>query len=305
MLAHYSKYMPEEYTRYWPRPKQTPKSDVQRRSTSRVIKVLDRSAVVLPRLQATSTHLAFAGGNPHLDATMLPIEDARRLVDQGETANSVFDDSTLVGVSTAISDDKLETWFPGRETMVIRSFNPDFYLPCDRPVYRGDSLSERQDIIRRYLHDLEEIDEALNDHPVVIIPFVKGVTTAERRRCYNKFKELGIDRIAYYCVQYFQYGNRGSELLADVRKIATEASPNSLLVVGLQAPQYLRQLPPVVNAAAGQRWIRKSGLPDDKLTMTQIQSNYGKWKRQLESELSGGQTGLTRWLAEPGGVYGD
>lgn len=261
--------------------------------------------LVICRLDKIQAHHAFARDNPALKAVMITIEAARIFTEQGETADSVFGEDVVVGVSTAIPDEQLEWWYPHREIEVVRKFAPDFYIPCDRPVYQWHSPPLRRDKIRRYLRDLREITESLQNRSIVIIPFVKGVTSGERQRCYHVFNDLGFDRWAYYCAQYFLYGNRGEELVTDVRAIVDEANLDYLMLVGLQAEQYLTRMPPAVLAAAGQRWITKSDLRNDRLTMNHIQSNFGRWAQYIENLLDGGQAGLDQWGVQPGGIHGD
>lgn len=252
----------------------------------------DNPGVVVPRLERSTTHQKFTRGNPHISVVMISVEAARRFVERDVTAASAFPDM-LVAVTTTIHDEKLEWWYPEREVSLVRDFQPDIYLPCDRPVYAGDRPAERRDTIRRYLRDLDDVTGRLADTPVGIVPLVKGVTESERRRCYQKFRELGLDRWAYYCAQYFLYGNRGESLVQDVHSIAREGSPRGLMLVGLQSGSYLSRMPTEVFAAAGKRWISQSNLRNDALSMQQIQRHYGTWKRQIERILDGGQTRLT------------
>jgi hypothetical protein len=200
----------------------------------------------------------------------------------------------------------LEWWFPEREAEVVRRFRPDFYIPCDRPVYEDHSPARRRDIIRRYLGDIREVAQVLQDLPVVIVPFVKGITPSERSRCYRAFEDLGFDRWAYYCAQYFLYGHRGEELVGDVRTIVQEGSPKYMMLVGLLSERYLTRMPPVVYAAAGQsQWISQSDLRNERLIMNQKQSNFTEWAQHVEELLGGGQTALGQWATQPGDVYGD
>lgn len=261
--------------------------------------------LVISRLDKTHLHSKFVVDTEPADAVMISIEDARRLVDEGETAQTAYGTNVLVGVTTTIPDARLEWWYPQREIKIIRKFNPDFYIPCDRPVYRGDAAEKRAGVIKRYLRDLTEVDAGLREYPVTVIPLVKGITEAERRRCYRHFRELGLDRWAYYCAQYFLYGNRGEELVKDVWAIASEAKKAHQMLIGLQSERYISQMPPSVFAAAGQRWIQKSNLRGD-IPMTRAKLNFEQWKEYLENRLSGGQTTLSRWVPESGGgVYGD
>ncbi|MGB9952145.1 hypothetical protein ACOZ4F_07050 [Haloarcula marismortui] len=258
----------------------------------------------IPRVQATQAHFEFV--DQAVDIVMISVVTARRLADQGKTAKSVFDEA-LVAVTTTIHDEDLEEWFPQREIQLIREFDPDFYVPCDRPVYRTDSKAERREKISRYLRDIEEIADAVRSQHVELIPLVKGILPRERARCYRCFEELGFDRIGYYCAQYFLSGNRGEELISDVRQIAQENQPTGMLLIGLQSRSYLSRLPPEVIAAAGQRWIAQSGLRDESLSMRETQQQYQQWSRQVEESLSGGQTrlGMFGTTESAGGIYGN
>lgn len=264
----------------------------------------DHPGQEIPRVQATQAHFEFV--DPAAEIVMISVVTARRLIGRGETAGSVFGEA-LVAVTTTIHDDDLEEWFPQREIQLIREFEPDFYIPCDRPVYRNDSKAERREMIRRYLRDLEEIAEAVRSQHVELIPLVKGILPRERARCYRCFDELGFDRIGYYCAQYFLSGNQGEELVADIRQIAQENQPTGMLLIGLQSRSYLSRLPPEVIAAAGQRWIAKSGLRDESLSMREAQQQYREWSRQVEESLSGGQTrlGMFGTTESTGGIYGN
>lgn len=263
------------------------------------------SGLVIASLNKARLHLDFAASNDSLQAVLISIEDARIFVEQGEAARSAFDDDVAVGVTTTIADGILEGWYPSREIEIIRDFAPDFYIPCDRPVYSTDDSGKRWFVIQRYLSDLAEIVEGLRGSPVVIVPLVKGVTEQERKRCYRKFRQLGLDRWAYYCTQYFLYGHRGEQLVSDVHSIVQEAGPAYLMLVGLQSEKYLARMPPAVFAAAGQRWIGNSGLRNDVTTMNQVHEDFGDWAQRVERVLSGGQAALDRWIPQPGGVYGD
>lgn len=264
----------------------------------------ERPGLEIPRVQATQTHFEFS--IPLEGVVMISIEDARRLAAKGETAESVFG-NMLVAVTTTVHDEILEKWYPQKEIQLVLDFKPDFYIPCDRPVYRTDSKKERREIITRYLRDLKEITKAIRNLPTEIIPLVKGELPRERKQCYRCFEGLGFDRIGYYCSQYFLYGNHGEELIQDVRQIVSEAQPRAMLLIGVQASSYLRRMPPEVTAAAGERWRRKSGLRNDSLSMQQVQRNYRDWSREIEKELEGGQSRLERFVTNTaeGSIHGN
>lgn len=264
----------------------------------------DNPGVEIPRLQGTELHYEFA--DPVAEIVMIGVHTARRLNDKGKTAEEVYGDA-LVVVTTTVSDEVLEEWYPQKETQLVREFQPDFYIPCDRPVYRKDSKAERRDLITRYVNDLREIAREIEPLDTEIIPLVKGILPRERERCYRCFAELGFDRIGYYCAQYFLYGNRGNELVSDVRQIAQEAQPTGMLLIGLQAQSRLWEMPPEVIAAAGERWRGQSGLRDDALSMREVQRQYRKWSEEVEDYLSGGQSRLEMFdvTETSGGIHGN
>lgn len=99
--------------------------------------------------------------------------------------------------------------------------------------------------------------------------------------------------IAYYCAQYFggQVGNRFNDLLETIHNIVVEFSPIGILLVGLLSQKKLRQFPPNVVAAAGQRWIMKSGLRDD-IGEEEKKQNLANWMKEVEKALRSSQTNL-------------
>lgn len=260
---------------------------------------------VVARLQAQKAHLTFACNNPGLESVLINVEDMRRLVDKGLTADSVFEPTTTVGVTSTVSDKSLEDWFPQKEMDYVEEFGPDIYIPCDRPIYEDQPSAYRQEVLGRYLNDLEEIVKDLAEHPVLILPLVKGVTPEERHRCFARFKQLDLKKYAYYCVQYFQEGNYRRELIHDVHAIARESDAQDLLLIGLQATKTLSEMPPVVTASAGLAWIEGSGLREEDMTKQDIQNSYGEFIRTVEKAIHGGQTGLSRWTDGTEVAYGD
>lgn len=256
----------------------------------------DNPGQVIPRVAKTAKHWEFLEANPYADVVMITIQAARRLVEEGETARSAFGD-TLVIVSTTIPDKVLEQWYPEREIWVIRAFQPDFYIPCDRPVYKEDSEGKRRDIISRYLDDLERIANALEEKRIEILPLVKGETPSERQKCYDRFERLGYDRYGYYCAQYFLYGYRGGQLVSDIHSIARESEATSLFLVGLKSEKLLWRMPVEVTATATGKWWDECELRETNRNMSEIQKQYGQWKNRLESTLSGGQSSLGQFIS--------
>lgn len=267
---------------------------------------LDGLISLLPRAEATAAHADFIATNPYIDTVVLRIDDAQKLAQRGETANSWLGRAVTSIVVTTISDEALEKWFPEREVGTARRFGADYLVPCDTPVYNTDPPSVRRETIQRYVRDLTDVTTALRDDSIGVIPLVKGVTESERRICYRAFDDLGFDRVAFYAAQYFLYGNRSIDLIHRISEIVAESEFRALMLIGLQAGRYLKEMPPEVTAATGLRWIGQSGLRNGILSMNQKHTRYGVWKHRIETVLTGRQTVLHRWfnpITED--VYGD
>lgn len=267
---------------------------------------LDSPTTLLPCTEAIATHADFIGTNPHVETVVFRIDHAHRLTQRGETANSWLDRSVTSIVVTTIPDESLERWFPSREVETARKFGADYLVPCDKPVYNIDPPLVRRETIRRYVRDLADVVTALQDDPIEVIPLVKGVTESERRICYRAFNDLGLERAAFYAAQYFLYGNRSAELIHRIREIVSESELHALMLIGLQAGCYLKEMPPEVTVATGLRWIKQSALRNEDLSMTQKHTRYGVWKHRIEAALTDRQTVLGRWPnPTTGGIYGD
>lgn len=130
---------------------------------------------------------------------------------------------------------------------------------------------------------------------MVLLPLVKGVTEDERNICYNCFRRLGLKQYAYYCTQFFLYGNKFSELRERIFSIVNEIEPQSLFLIGLHSPDYLKQMPPEVDAAAGQqKWMKEILRADNP-------EDVSSWKKKLENAMKESQTTLRSILRTSGG----
>lgn len=245
------------------------------------------------RFQPQKKHEDLILYNPDISILMLNIEYAERLTRRDETARSYFGSQKEVILTSTISDEKLELWDIKREINLASKFEPDFYIPCDYPVYMSDSPKKRIDFIVGYIRELEFFKNNIKNLPTSIIPLVKGCSKKERRICYKCFKKLGLNYVAYYCSQYFggRVGNGFKDLLETIHNIAAEVNPAGILLIGLLSKRLLRQFPPQVVAAAGQRWIRKSGLRNDT-SKEEARQNLAGWLREVEEALASGQMNL-------------
>ncbi len=218
---------------------------------------------------------------------MLDYHHARRLYQNDVKLANI--DAKLVLTST-ISDEKLEDWFPRRELIFAERIGADAIVPCDRPVYDRDARSQRVETIRTYVADLKEIVPEFQESNIEVVPLVKGKTEYERGLCYDAFTELGLTRVAYYCVQYFSYGFRYKALLERIQRVALEFEPENMMLIGFQSENSISDFPPCVTGAAGQRWLRNSNPRNG--SVDEAARQYDTWSQQVESALTIGQAPL-------------
>jgi hypothetical protein len=204
---------------------------------------------------------------------------------------AVFGDTSLDAIITSTFDDReLEYWFPDRELDLAQEKEPVAIIPCDCPVYEDDEVVKRVETIETYVENLKQLVPKLRAFGVETIPLVKGETEFERGLCYEAFEDLGIDQVSVYGAQFFTYGYRWKDLLARIQNIAVEFDPEDLLIIGLQATSHLKQLPPCVTGAAGQRWMDQAEVRSKSPTVAAKQ--YDKWAETVSQVLHGGQIPL-------------
>jgi len=249
----------------------------------------------IPRIEAKQEHLDLASRAKSIEAVMLDYPHARRLDQNG--VNLVDIDAELVLTST-ISDEKLEEWFPARELALAKRVGADAIVPCDRPVYSSDARSQRIETIQTYVADLRDVAPEFRESGIEVVPLVKGETEYERRLCYEAFAELGLTRVAYYCVQYFSYGFRYKALLERIHRVAREFEPENMMLIGFQSENLVSDFPPCVTGAAGQRWLRNSN--PRSVSVEEAVRQYDAWSQQVESALAIGQVPLHAFTSSRG-----
>jgi len=249
----------------------------------------------IPRIEAKQEHLDLASRAKSIEAVMLDYPHARRLDQNG--VNLVDIDAELVLTST-ISDEKLEEWFPARELALAKRVGADAIVPCDRPVYSSDARSQRIETIQTYVADLRDVAPEFLESGIEVVPLVKGETEYERRLCYEAFAELGLTRVAYYCVQYFSYGFRYKALLERIHRVAREFEPENMMLIGFQSENLVSDFPPCVTGAAGQRWLRNSN--PRSVSVEEAVRQYDAWSQQVESALAIGQVPLHAFMSSRG-----
>lgn len=245
------------------------------------------------RVQAQQAHEDFMQALPCEDAVMLKVTAVETLLrHRGEVRGTYFPDSSQVITSGMIHDEELAELRWTQERNAVQSFDPDFHVPTDYPVYGDMEKETRIGNIEKMMQGTEWMHEELQGDAIQLLPLVKGFSPEERAICYNTLRELEIPYCVYYGAQYFggAMGNGINKLNQDVREVVSELDLEGILLVGLQSRRGLAKMPPEVVAAAGQRWIRKSQLREVPIPMAQ--NKYIEWRGMVEKELGAGQSAL-------------
>jgi hypothetical protein len=222
------------------------------------------------------------------DYALLKYTDMRKLVKRGETANSYFPDGTAVITTTTIRDTQLNLVSWERELERVLAFAPDYHIPADYSTYEDQAVTERTRNVLDCMKGLVWMQRQLRDHEsdITLIPLVKGVTPEERAVCYEVFDRAGFtDYCAFYGTQYFSGGAgiRITELVEDLRAVATEQDRN-IFLIGLLSPNYLERVPNQVVAAAGQTAWRTHISPTKQDT-DEIQDHWTEFTTAVSDAL--------------------
>lgn len=247
-------------------------------------------------VEPSSAHEQFLQEIPSDLTVVLRINHVQTLLNRGETRQSFFGEGAKVITTTTVHDQRLADLSWEFERDLISEFEPDFHIPCDYPVYKGDTPSSRRKNIFNYLEGMIWMAWQLRETSTRVLPLLKGVSFEERRLTYEVLDYLDIQHAVFYGTQYFSASVGFYTLLKDIRQIASEEPNLELMLVGLQAPKWLESLPPQVVAAAGQRWIGEVGLRD---------ASPEAWKKRfeeldtgIESALGQGQVPIQTWMHE-------
>jgi hypothetical protein len=250
-----------------------------------------RGPVLLTEKQ--EAHIQFHKDNPHELTVLLRITAVETLVNQGETAESWFGENTKVITTTTVNDKILSELEWQRELNLIQKFQPDFHIPCDYPVYQTDDPDLRRNRLLKSLEGMIWIAGKLRGSKTQIIPLLKGTTPHERRFCYQVFDHIGAEYCAFYGTQYFTANIGFNQLLDDLRTAVSEAPQLKIMLIGLQSPRRLEQLPPQIVAAAGQRWIDEVQLRE--VPWKESQRLYRPMEQKINKALGQGQMPIMAW----------
>lgn len=246
-------------------------------------------------MEKQEAHDQFHRGNPHDLTVLLRLTTVITLVNLGETAESRFGEKVTVITTTTINDKILSDLEWADELGFIRDFNPDFHIPCDYPVYKEDDPILRRKHVLKCLKGMIWMAQKLYGSKTKILPLVKGETPHERRLCYQVFKHLGINYCVFYGTQYFTANIGFKKLQEDLRTVVSEAPNLKIMLIGLQSPRRLKQLPPQIVAAAGQRWIGEVQLRD--VPWSESQRLYKPMQDEIDAALGQGQIPIMAWTS--------
>lgn len=238
---------------------------------------------------------------PGSDTVMMKIPDVETLLrHRGEVRSSYFPADYTVITSGMINDEDLMKLRWTRERNAVQAFQPEFHIATDYPIYGNMEKVDRMENIEKMTSGTEWMHRQLSGTSTQVLPLVKGFTPEERAICLETLRSLDIPYCAYYCAQYFggEMGNGINKLNQDVRDVVSELNLDGMLLVGLQSQNGLAKMPPEVTAAAGQRWITKSGLRD--VPMSIAAQRYLDWKNGVEEELGGGIATLGSFMDSSG-----
>lgn len=244
-------------------------------------------------VEKQEAHEQFHKDHPRQLTVLLRITHARRLVNQNKTAESYFGENATVVTTTTVNDQVLSELDWEEEYDLVAQFQPDFHIPCDYPVYKEDDPILRRKHALKCLKGMIWMASELSDTKTQILPLLKGETPHERHLCYQVFDHIGINYCVFYGTQYFTAGIGFNQLRKDLRTVASEAPDLKIMLIGLQAPNLLEQVPPQIVAAAGQRWIDEVQLRE--VPWEQSQQLYEPMAQKINAALGQGQMPIMAW----------
>jgi hypothetical protein len=250
-----------------------------------------RGPVLLVEKQ--EAHEQFHEDHPNQLTVLLRITHVRRLVHQNRTAESYFGENVRVVTTTTVNDRVLSELDWEKELDLVAQFQPDFHIPCDYPVYKEDEPVLRRKRVLKCLKGTIWMASELYGAKTQVLPLLKGETPHERRLCYQVFDQIGVKYCVFYGTQYFTAGIGFKQLRKDLRTVASEAPDLEIMLIGLQAPDLLEEVPPQIVAAAGQRWIDEVQLRE--VPWEQSQQLYEPMAQKINAALGQGQMPIMAW----------
>lgn len=238
-------------------------------------------------MEKQTAHNKFRRNNLNNLTVLLRITAVQTLLNQGETAESWFDDKTQVITTTTVNDEILSELDWEEELQLIQEFQPDFHIPCDYPVYETQEPEIRRHYLLKSLKGMIWMAGELYGSKTRIIPLIKGTNPEERNLCFKVLDHIGAEYCTFYGTQYFTANIGFNQLLDDLRNVVSEAPRLEIMLIGLQSPRRLNQLPPQIVASAGQRWIDEVQLRE--VPWDESARLYESMEHEINDALGQGQ----------------
>jgi|GEM_PF-3348432 hypothetical protein len=235
----------------------------------------------IPQLENQSKHEQFLQIVKSVDTVIIKIDHARALANKGIDANTYAGEERTVITTTTIMDEKLEDLSWIEELNIVEKFNPDYHIAVDCPTYQEHSKSERMYNLRLYLQGLIFMEQNLRN--VQVIPLIKGETKEERNFAKQVYDHYNYGYAVFYVTQYLSVGERHYKVIQKINQIANEFSDKKIIVMGLQAPRYVKKYASNVIAVSGQKWLKVAD--PNKNSEQQIIENYGNLASNIQEAL--------------------
>lgn len=201
---------------------------------------------------------------------LLKIQYARQLLKRGKTADQ-FPEEVAVITTTSIRDGinaalPLESnGYKRGEWDIVREFEPDFHIPADRSDYQDFDDETRYERVRDCMKGTIAMANhvAESDISTTVLPWIKGVSSEERRLTWKTIEQLGMEYVVFYANGYFNDGggNRRRQLVEDLEYLVEEGTSVmdhtdelEICVLSCQSPQLLEKMPSEVVASSG-LWV--------------------------------------------------
>lgn len=245
----------------------------------------------IPRIENRERQFNFLSENDAIEYIMFDIQTVNILLRQGHDSSSFlhkFNASCKIITTSTIQDQDLLNYHYDIEKGLIQEFRPHYHIPCDCPIYFNDFQPIRLHIMTNYIKELEQFMVDMSDSNTTILPLIKGASPKEKKLMSTFLENHGFTSAVYYARQYFG-GPRGCskrKLNLEIREIIANSPIDQMMIIGVNTPYVLRDLPPHVVSIAGMKWIQKSNLNNE--TNINARNNYILWKEDIEALLGRG-----------------
>jgi len=211
------------------------------------------SGIIL-RYEATEIFREFLIGNSHVKYVVFNVTDAMKLIRDYGSVHAILEDWQIPIVTATDPDTDIYNRQRDDVRDLLENIQPAIYIPDAGTVYWDKPESQENGIrffIRRLDWVMNEIEE--NDWRVVVLPLAKGMERWHYEKLCNCYERHGFSNYAFYCKQYFgeDRGNRIRQLENHIQNLIDVMDAERIFVIALLSKNYLKRLPPQVQAACG------------------------------------------------------